>query len=167
MQVLFEGKPIHIIGTVPEVGTKAPNFMLVKTDFSNLELYDLIGKQVILNIFVSIDTPVCALSVRKFNEEVAKIPNTIALCISMDLPFAQKRFCGAEHLDTVIPVSAFRNREFGRNYGVTILEGMLKDLFSRAVVVIDAKGKVIHSEHVKEITHEPNYQAALESLKQK
>lgn len=163
MQVTFQGKPVNTVGALPSVGSNAPELTLVKTDLSLIHLKDLKGQNVILNIFISIDTSVCALSVRKFNEEAAKLPNTTILCVSMDLPFAHKRFCAAEHLEKVIPVSAFRNPEFGKNYGVTISEGPLSQLLSRAIVIIDPKGKILYTEQVAEITDEPNYQAALDA----
>ncbi len=165
MQINFQGKPVKTAGMLPKVGTEAPKFTLVKTDLSPIQLNDLSGKHCILNIFISIDTSVCATSTRKFNEAASKMSNTSILCVSMDLPFALKRFCGAENLNNVIPVSAFRDPEFGKNYGVTIMEGPLAGLLSRAIVIIDPKGKILHTEQVPEIGDEPNYQAALDVLK--
>jgi len=163
--VTLQGNPIHTVGNLPAKGVQAPAFTLTNTNLSEISLNDLKGKTVILNIFPSIDTPTCALSVKKFNNEVNKIDNATVLCVSMDLPFAQKRFCGAEGLDKVIPVSAFRHPDFGTAYGVKITDGALSGLFSRAVVIIDTHGKVVYTEQVSEIAHEPNYEAALAALK--
>jgi len=163
--VTLQGKLIHTAGNLPDKGSFAPAFTLTKTDLSDIALNDLKGSVVILNIFPSLDTPTCALSVKRFNSEANKIDNANILCVSMDLPFAQKRFCAAEGLDKVIPVSAFRFPEFGDTYGVRIIEGKLAGLFSRAVVVIDVSGKVIYTEQVNEISEEPNYDAVLAILK--
>jgi thiol peroxidase len=164
MEITFKGSPIQTIGSLPSLGSKAPNFNLVKTDLSNSQLQDFTGKRVILNIFISVDTSVCATSVRKFNEAASKLQNTIILCVSMDLPFAFQRFCGAENLNNVIPVSAFRNPEFGKNYGLTIIEGPLAGLLSRAIVVLDPTQKIIYTEQVSEITHDPDYEKVLKLL---
>lgn len=162
--VTFKGNPVKTQGDLPAVGKKAPDFTLTKTDLTELHLQDLAGKTVILSIFPSLDTPTCATSVRKFNAEASKLKDSMVLCVSMDLPFAQNRFCGAEGLSQVIPVSAFRHAEFGEKYGMTLSDGPLAGLFARAVVIIDAQGKVIYTELVGEIANEPDYAKALEAL---
>jgi len=162
--VHLQGQPVETCGDLPRVGDTAPGFTLTKGDLSELALGDLKGKRVVLNIFPSLDTATCAASVRRFNEAASKLDNTVVLCASMDLPFAQARFCGAEGLDDVVTVSAFRHREFGDAYGATICEGPLGGLLSRAVVVIDESGKVIYTEHVSEISEEPAYEPALAAL---
>lgn len=150
------------LGDLPAVGADAPNFTLVATDLSENTLSDFAGKTVILNIFPSIDTGVCAASTRAFNTHMNALENTVVLCISKDLPFALERFCGAEGLDKVIPLSAFRS-SFGSDYGVEMNSGILSGLLSRAVVVIK-DGKVAYTEQVPEIAQEPNYQAALAAV---
>lgn len=162
--ITLKGNPVNTVGELPAVGTEAPAFSAVKTDLSECALSELAGKNVVLNIFPSIDTGVCAMSTTKFNAEADKLDNTVVLCVSADLPFALGRFCGAEGLENVVPVSVFRNAEFGSGYGVTFEDGPLKGLLSRAVVVIDAAGKVAYTEQVPEITQEPNYEAALAAL---
>lgn len=137
--ITFKGNPVHTIGELPRVNSKAPDFRLVKTDLSEVSLKDFAGKKLVLNIFPSIDTPVCVTSVRTFNAEASKRANTVVLCISADLPFAQARFCGAEGLDDVVPLSVFRSDSFGRDYGVTIIDGPLEGLMARAVVIINEK----------------------------
>lgn len=163
-QITFKGSPIHTIGELPAKGSAAPDFTLVKQELSETILGDYKGKKLVLNIFPSIDTGVCAMSVRKFNEKAAALKNTVVLCISMDLPFAQSRFCGAEGIKNVVTASAFRSA-FGDHYGVTIAEGPLAGLLSRAVVVISESGKVIYTEQVPEIAQEPDYTVALAALK--
>lgn len=163
-KITFKGNPINTVGTLPAIGKPAPDFTLTKTDLNEVSLKDFRGKKVILNIFPSLDTPTCAMSVRKFNEEAARLKNTVVLCISADLPFAQQRFCGAEGLKNVIPLSVFRHPEFGKNYGVLIIDGPLAGLLSRAVVIIDETGKIIYTQQVPEITQEPDYQSALAAL---
>jgi thioredoxin-dependent peroxiredoxin len=163
--ISLNGNPIHTIGLLPEVGKMAPDFLLTKTDLSDITLSAYPGKKIVLNIFPSLDTAVCATSVRKFNAEAEKHPNTVVLCISKDLPFAHARFCAAEGLKNVISASELRTRNFGDNYGVMIIDGPLAGLFSRAVVVIDDNGAVIYAEQVPDIVQEPNYEAALASLK--
>ena len=165
-QIRLEGNPVETIGNLPAVGTEAPSFKLVKTDLSEAALQDFAGKNIILNIFPSLDTSVCAASVRRFNKEAGESPDTVVLCISADLPFAHQRFCELEGLDDVIPLSVFRSPEFGRDYGVTITSGPLAGLMSRAVVIIDTSGKVAYTEQVPEITQEPDYDAALLRLSQ-
>lgn len=163
-QVAFKGNPVKTAGAVPVAGAKAPAFTLTGKDLSDVKLTDFAGKKVVLNIFPSIDTPVCAMSVRRFNAEAASLGNTVVLCISADLPFAHGRFCSVEGLDKVIPLSVFRSPEFGKDYGVVIAEGPLRGLLSRAVVIVDGAGQVAYAEHVAEITNEPDYEAALRAL---
>ena len=161
--VTLNGNSFNTIGELPEINSAAPNFTLVKNDLSETALKDFEGKTVVLNIFPSLDTPVCAVSVRTFNQKAANLKNTIVLCISKDLPFAQARFCGAEGIENVITLSDFRTGEFGRTYGVTISNGPLAELFARAVVVIK-EGKIMYKELVKEISQEPNYDKALKAI---
>ncbi|MCF7847816.1 MAG: thiol peroxidase [Kiritimatiellales bacterium] len=163
--IALKGNPVSTIGELPSTGSAAPAFSAVKTDLSECALSDLAGKQVILNIFPSIDTGVCAASTHRFNKEADELENTVVVCVSADLPFALGRFCGAEGLEDVVPVSIFRNPDFGKDYGVTITDGPLAGLLSRAVVVIDGSGNVVYTEQVPEITQEPNYDAALAALK--
>ncbi len=163
-QITLKDNPINTIGSLPAVGSQAPDFLLTKTDLSDITSEDLRGKRVILNIFPSIDTDVCAASVRFFNAKANTLDNTTVLCVSDDLPFAQKRFCGAEGLTNVISASEMRNRDFGDNYGVRIIDGPLAGVLSRAVVILDESGKVIYTEQVPEITQEPDYDAALAVL---
>jgi thiol peroxidase len=163
-QITLRGNAIHTSGDLPKVGSTAPAYTLVRTDLSEVSGQDLNGKRVVLNIFPSIDTPTCASSVRKFNARANEKPNTTVLCISADLPFAQKRFCGAEGLDNVVPASSFRSPDFGQVYGVALVDGPLKGLLARSVVVVDESGKVIHTELVPEIAQEPDYNAALAVL---
>jgi thiol peroxidase len=163
-KITLKGNPIHTSGELPKVGSHAPNFTLVRTDLAEITGKDFAGQGVVLNIFPSLDTPTCAASVRKFNARANEKPNTTILCVSADLPFAQKRFCGAEGLDNVMPASCFRSAEFGQAYGVTVMDGPLKGLLARAVVVVDAKGTVVHTELVPEIAEEPDYNAALAVL---
>ncbi|MFN0117368.1 MAG: thiol peroxidase [Elusimicrobiota bacterium] len=164
-KITFKGNPLNTKGDLPKVGSKAPDFVLTKTDLSDVSLKDFSGKKVVLNIFPSIDTPVCQTSVRKFNEEASKLANTVVVCVSVDLPFAHNRFCGAEGIKNVISTSELRNRSFGDTYGVRIAEGALAGLLSRAVVVIDETGNVKYSEQVPEIAQEPNYVNAIGALK--
>ena len=158
------GDEIETIGELPEIGTKAPDFSLVKTDLSECSLKDFGGKTVILNIFPSIDTPTCALSVRRFNKEAADIKNTVVLCISPDLPFAHLRFCETEGIDNVVSLSTFRSAGFGETYGVTLISTERRGLLARAIVVVNEEGTVKYTELVPELTHEPDYTAALESI---
>ena len=164
-KITFKGNPVATVGDLPKPGAQAPDFTLVKTDLSDVARKDFAGKKVVLNIFPSIDTSVCATSVRRFNQLAGDLPNTVVLCVSKDLPFAHKRFCGAEGIAGVQAVSSFRGigsgRDFGKDYGVTMLDGPLAGLFARAVVVLDGAGKVLHSELVPEIAQEPNYDLAL------
>jgi thiol peroxidase len=163
-QVKFKGDPVNTIGELPQVGDQAPDFVLTKTDLADISLKDLAGKKVVLNIFPSVDTPVCATSVRRFNAEINNYANAVVVCASKDLPFAHARFCGAEGLENVISASELRNSEFGDRYGVRIAEGPLKGLFARAVVVLDENGKVLYTQLVPEITEEPDYEAALKAV---
>lgn len=163
-QITFKGNAVHTEGNLPQVGDTAPNFTLTSGDLSAKSLSDFKGKKVILNIFPSIDTGVCAASVRKFNEEASGLDNTVVLCISKDLPFAQSRFCAAEGLENVVSLSDFKDNSFADAYGVKFSDGPLAGLLSRSVVVIDENGKVIYNEQVAETVEEPNYEAALASL---
>jgi thioredoxin-dependent peroxiredoxin len=160
-QITLKGNPISTIGNLPGVNTPSPAFSLTKTDLSECSLNDFKGKTVILNIFPSIDTPVCAASVRRFNEEAASLNNTIVLCVSADLPFAHKRFCEGDGLKNVIPLSTFRSPGFGAEYGVTITNGPLAGLLARAIVIVDKNGTVLYTELVPEIAQEPDYSKAL------
>ena len=162
--ITLGGNAITTNGELPTVGKPAPNFTLIRTDLSTATLTDFKGKKLVLNIFPSIDTPVCATSTRVFNERVAALENTNVLCISRDLPFAQARFCGAENLDNVVSLSDFKDGSFGRDYGVMIEDSVFADLHSRAIVVIDEKGNVVYTEQVPEVGQEPNYEAAINSL---
>ena len=163
-QITLQGNPVQTVGNLPAVGMEAPSFKLVKTDLSEASMKDFAGKNIILNIFPSLDTSVCAASVRRFNKEAGESPDTVVLCISADLPFAHQRFCETEGLNDVIPLSVFRSPEFGRDYGVTITSGPLVGLMSRAVVIIDKSGEVAYTEQVPEITQEPDYDASLLAL---
>lgn len=163
-QITLQGNIINTIGNLPKVGSKAPAFTLVKNDLSIGSLSDYLGKKVVLNIFPSLDTGTCAASVRRFNQEASNLENTVVLCISKDLPFAQARFCGSEGLEDVINFSDFRTGEFGKAYGVEIIDGPLAGLESRAVVVVDKDGKIIYTEQVPEIVDEPDYDKAMAAL---
>ncbi len=163
-KITLKGNAIETVGNLPANGNQAPDFKLVKSDLGQLSLADLKGKKVVLNIFPSLDTDVCATSVRKFNSEASKLNNTVVVCVSKDLPFAHKRFCAAEGLENVVTASDFREGSFGTAYGVTISTGPLSGLHSRAVVVLDEEGVVKYSEQVPEIVQEPDYKAALAAL---
>jgi thiol peroxidase len=160
--ITLKGNAVHTVGTLPAIGTTAPDFKITKTDLSETSLADYAGKRIVLNIFPSLDTSTCAMSVRHFNAKAQSMKNTVVLCVSMDLPFAHSRFCGAEGLKDVISASVFRSPEFGKNYGVTIIDGALAGLLSRAVVIIDENKKVVYTEQVPEISQEPDYLKALE-----
>lgn len=164
-QITLKGNPVNTIGTLPKVGTKAPDFKLVKDDLSTKSLSDYAGKKLVLNIFPSIDTSTCAASVRRFNAEASGMDNTVVLCISKDLPFAQARFCGAEGLKDVHNLSDFRTGQFGKDYGVEIVDGPLAGLESRAVILVNEEGDVIYTQQVGEIVDEPNYDTVLALLK--
>lgn len=162
----FKGTPVTLAGEFVQTGNDAPEFTLVKGDLSTYSLKEGKGRYLLLNIFPSLDTGVCATSVRKFNQLAAKMDNTVVLAISKDLPFAQGRFCTTEGIKNVIPLSDYRyTSDFAKKYGVLMTDGPLAGLLARAVVVIDPKGKVIYSELVPEITQEPNYDAALQAVK--
>ncbi len=162
--ITLGGNPIETSGDLPATGTVAPEFHLAGADLSTISSSDVAGQRVVLNIFPSVDTAVCAMSVRKFNEAAGNLDNTTVLCVSADLPFAAARFCGAEGLDQVKTASTFRSPAFGEAYGVTILDGAFAGLLARSVVVLDIDGKVLHSELVPEIAEEPNYDAAIAAL---
>ena len=164
-EVTLGGNPSQTVADLPAKGNKAPDFTLVKTDMKEASLSDFTGKNVILNIFPSVDTKVCAMSVREFNEKAAALDNTVVLCISKDLPFAQARFCGAEGIENAIPVSNFRNDSFGKDYGVELVDGGFKGLNARAVVVVNPEGEVLYNQLVSEIGDEPDYEKALEVVK--
>lgn len=163
-KITLKGNAINTIGNLPTVGSKAKDFNLTATDLSNKTLADYKGKKLVLNIFPSIDTGTCATSVRNFNKEAANLSNTIVLCISRDLPFAQKRFCGAEGIENVVMLSDFNAGTFGKDYGLEMIDGGLKGLHSRCVIVIDENGTITYTEQVPEIVDEPNYDKALASL---
>lgn len=163
-EIKLKGTPIHISGNLPANGSAAPDFVLTKTDMSDVSLKDFKGKKIVLNIFPSVDTPVCALSVKRFNEEASKLQNTVVLCVSVDLPFALARFCGAEGIKNVVPVSDLRKRNFGKTYGLDIVDGPIAGLLARAVIIIDENGKVKYTQLVPEIAQEPDYAAALQAI---
>lgn len=163
--VTLKGNQINTIGNLPEVGNEMPKFSLIKNDLSVLSNSDLNGKKVVYNIFPSVDTGTCAASTRRFNKEATNLQNTTVVCISRDLPFAQKRFCGAEGIDNVIMASDFKNGEFGKDLGIIFIDGPLNSLLSRAVIVADENGKILFTEQVSETADEPNYEAAIASLK--
>ena len=162
--VTLGGNPVTVAGNFPQKGQSAPAFSLVGKDLADVTLASLGGKRKILNIFPSIDTPTCATSVRQFNQQANGLPNTVVLCISADLPFAQNRFCGAEGLNNVVTLSTMRGREFLAAYGVDLASGPLTGVAARAVVVLDENNSVLHSELVAEIKNEPDYAAALAVL---
>ena len=164
--ITLKGNACKTSGDLPAVGSAGPGFSLVAGDLSEKTMADFAGKNVILNIVPSFDTGICAMSVKKFNESAGEIGDTVIVNVSKDLPFAQKRFCEAEKVEHVTNLSAFRCGKFGEEYGMTILDGALKGLLGRAVVVLDGEGKVTYTELVPEITQEPNYDAALAAVKQ-
>ena len=164
-KITLGGNPINTNGDLPKVGGLAPDFHLVDTDLKDVRLADFKGKKKLLNIVPSLDTPTCALSTKKFNEQASKYPNTVMLIVSADLPFAQKRFCSAENTDKVKSLSMMRSRNFAKDYGVLITDGPLAGITARAIVVIDENNKVVHTELVPEIKQEPNYDKALAALK--
>jgi thiol peroxidase len=162
--VTLGGNPIHTNGELPKTGSKVPDFKLVNTDLSIASLADFAGSKVVLNIFPSIDTGTCATSVRTFNAKASTLANTKVLCISRDLPFAQKRFCGAEGLENIINLSDFNTGSFGKDYGLEITDSVLAGLHSRVVIVLDENGVVKYTEQVPEIADEPNYESAIAAL---
>jgi thiol peroxidase len=163
-KIMLKGNPVETIGALPALDTRAPAFILTRADLTEASLADFSGKKIVLNIFPSLDTSVCAASVRRFNTEASNLENTVVLCVSADLPFAADRFCSAEGLNNVITLSTFRHPEFGKAYGVTIIDGDMKGLLSRAIVIIDEQGKVMFTEQVPEISQEPEYEAALKAI---
>ncbi|EAY04034.1 thiol peroxidase, putative [Trichomonas vaginalis G3] len=166
IKTAFQGTPVSLAGQFVKVGAKAPAFKLTKGDLSSFTEKDINGKYAVLNIFPSMDTGVCAASVRKFNKLAASLPNAVVLCISKDLPFAQGRFCAAEGIKNVVPLSDYKyTSKFAENYGVLMADGPLEGLLARSVVVVNPQGKVIYREMVPEIVHEPNYDAAIAAIK--
>ncbi len=163
--ITFKGNPIQTLGTLPAVGSDAPDFSLTSTTLQQVTKASVAGKTVVLNIFPSVDTGICAMSVRRFNAEAAALGDAQVLCVSRDLPFAHKRFCGAEGIEGVQALSTMRDEGFGERWGLTMTSGPLAGLLSRAVVVLDAAGKVIYTEQVPEIVQEPDYTAALAAAK--
>lgn len=163
--VFFQGNPCHTCGTVPTIGETAPCYHLSGADLSNIICSDFASKRVVLNIFPSLDTEVCARSVRKFNEEAARLDDVVVLCVSMDLPFAMGRFCSTEGIKDVIPASAFRSPLFGQKYGVLLVDGPLAGLLTRAVLILDENRRVIYRDVVQEITNDPDYAAAIKVLR--
>lgn len=163
--IYFQGTPCHTYGKLPGVGERADCFQLVSKDLKDVTCNDFKGRRIVLNIFPSLDTAVCAMSVRRFNQEASSLPNTSVVCVSMDLPFAAQRFCTAEGIDNLVVTSAFRSPLFAQNYGVLMVDGPLAGLLARAVIVLDEDMKVLYCQLVDEITHEPDYEAALSVLK--
>ncbi len=163
--ITHKGNPIHTIGDLPRVGSRAPDFRLVAGDLKDVSLKDYAGKRKILNIVTSLDTAVCATSTRKFNESAGKLPNTVVLVVSSDLPFASKRFCTAEGFQNVVPLSMMRSRDFAKDYGVLITDGLLAGICARAVVVVDEKDTVVYNQLVPEIGQEPDYESALAAVR--
>jgi len=163
-QITLGSNPVETSGELPQIGSKAPDFKLVAIDLSTKTLDDFKGSDLVLNIFPSVDTGVCAASVRQFNQEAAELDNTKVLCISRDLPFRQDQFCAADGLDNVVMLSDFKSGEFGRSYGLLMTNGIFDALLSRCVIIINKEGIVTYSEQVPEIGQEPNYKAALEAL---
>ena len=161
----FKGSPVHTCGHLPHTGSLAPRFTLTRGDLTELRSEELKGRRIVLNIFPSLDTAVCATSVRKFNQLAASLDNTTVVAVSKDLPFAQSRFCTTEGIENLIAASAFRSPEFAREYGVEMVDGPLAGLLARAVVIIDETGRVVYTELVPEITREPDYEAAIKKLK--
>jgi thiol peroxidase len=164
-KVTLKGQEVRTSGELPAVGSKAPDFTLTKTDLTDTTFADFAGKNIVLNIFLSLDTSTCAMSVRRFNEMAASLKDTVVLCVSEDLPFAQKRFCGVEEIENAITLSAYRYRAFANNYGVRILYGPMKSLMARSVVIINKMGRVIYTEQVPDISQEPDYESALAVLR--
>lgn len=163
--ITLKGSPVHTVGKLPAVGTQAEDFTLTAVDLTDKSMSDFKGKNIILNIFPSVNTRVCAMSVRKFNQDAANLPNTVVLCISKDLPFAQSAFCGAEGIQNVVMLSDFRT-DFGHKYGVQLVDGPMRGLLSRAVVVINPEGKIVYEEQVPDISQEPDYAKALQAISQ-
>lgn len=162
--ITLNAAPFQTISELPAVGSKAPAFMLTRDNLGDISLENCLGKIVVLNIFPSLDTPTCAMAMKRFNEIAAKQDNLMVLCVSADLPFAQKRFCSMEHLNNVLPVSTFRHSDFGKIYGVQIIDGPLAGLLARAVILIDEKGHIVYTQLVHEISHEPDYDDLLKHI---
>ncbi|HPE86069.1 MAG: thiol peroxidase [Bacteroidales bacterium] len=163
-QITLKGNPIHTSGSLPSIGSPAKDFSLIGRNLGEVKLSDFKGKNVLLNIFPSLDTEVCATSVRKFNSTAAQLDNTVVLCISRDLPFAHGRFCSTEGIDKVITASEFQNHDFSHDYGLDIVDGPMKGLHARSVIVVNPEGKIIYTEQVPEITREPDYDQAIEAI---
>lgn len=163
--ITLQGKPLQTAGDLPPIGSRAVDFSLTKIDLTELTLKECLGNTIVLNMFPSVDTETCSLAMIQFNQLANQLKDTVVLCISADLPFALKRFCAAKDLKNVVPLSVFRHHDFGLNYGVTIMDGPLRGLLSRAVIVIDQQGKVKYTQQVADITKEPNYAAVLNVLK--
>jgi thiol peroxidase len=163
-KVTFKGGPVNTSGEVPAVGSKAPEFTLVDAKLSDVKLSDYKGKNVVLNIFPSLDTGTCAASVRNFNKKASSLNNTVVLCISADLPFAATRFCVAEGIENVVTLSTFRDESFAKDYGLLMTDGPLKGLLARTVIVLNPSGEVVYTELVSEIANEPDYDAAINSI---
>lgn len=161
--ITLKGNPIHTAGELPKIGSTAPSFVLTGSDLSDVTLDKFVGKSKLLNIFPSLDTSVCATAVRRFHEELSKAKELVILNISADLPFAQARFCASEGIDQAVSLSAFRS-SFGQEYGVEIIDGPLRNLLSRAVILLDANNRVVYTEQVPEIAQEPNYEAVLQQV---
>ncbi|NAY90802.1 thiol peroxidase [Muricauda sp. JGD-17] len=162
--ITLGGNPANTVGELPAQNTKAPDFTLTKSDMSTVSLSDYKGTKLVLNIFPSVDTGVCAQSVREFNKRASKLENTKVLCISKDLPFAQNRFCGAEGIENVEMLSDYKTGKFGENYGVTFADSAFETLLSRSIVIVDQNGQVVYTEQVPETGDEPDYNAAVETL---
>lgn len=164
--VICRGQEAHTEGPMLKVGTIAPNFVAADSEMKDVSLSDFKGKKVVLNIFPSLDTPTCAASVRHFNERASSVPQAVVLCISMDLPFAQSRFCSVEGLKNVVPLSVFRSTDFRSGYGLQLADGPLRGLLARAVIVLDEQGQIVYTELVKNVSEEPDYDAAMQALNQ-
>ncbi|MFW5760109.1 MAG: thiol peroxidase [Cyclobacteriaceae bacterium] len=164
-QTKLKGDTVNTVGELPKPGSQAPDFTLTKSDLSPVSLSDFKGKKVILNIFPSLDTSVCAESIRTFNKKATEAPNTVVLSVSKDLPFAHGRFCSVEGIENAVPASEYKDDEFGKKYGVRLVDSAMEGLFARAVVVVDEDGKVIYNELVSDIVKEPNYDKAIEAVK--
>lgn len=163
--ITLKGSPTKTIGELPALNSEAPDFTVTKNDLSELRLKNFLGKKIVLNIFPSLDTSTCATAMIKFNAIASEFKDILILCLSADLPFAQKRFCSSEHLNNIQTASTFRHPNFGKIYGVSIIDGPLEGLLSRAVILLDEKGKIIYREQVKELTDEPNYEALISEIK--
>lgn len=163
--ITLQGSPTHTVGELPAIGSQAPAFTLTRSDLSDITSTDCLGKKIVLNIFPSLETSTCSNAVKRFNEIAGDHEDVTVLCVSADLPFAQGRFCSTNNLKNVVPVSIFRNTDFGKKYGVQIIDGPFAGLLSRAVIVLDKNGKVVYTEQVQELADEPDYQAVLNAIK--